>query len=576
MTVLLETQPWLIWLVPAAPLAALAALPFDRDGRWLPLLGAVAALPALGAAVAGTNIEHEAGWLLFGARAGMDETARTFLLVAALLWGLASVHAQGYLHEGRRRFMFFWLVTMGGNFGVIVASDLVTFYSAFVAMTFAAYGLVVHDGSAFALRAGRVYIVMAVLGEVALLTGLLAAAWAAEGELGFAEVRNALATGPYRDAIIALLVAGLGVKAGLLFLHMWLPLAHPAAPVPASAVLSGAMIKAGLIGWLRFLPAGESSQETWGPALIALGLGGAFLAVLAGLPQRDPKVTLAYSSVSQIGIMAAIVGLGLASEAAAPAALMAATFYALHHGLAKGALFLGVSVVAAAGGPTRWIVFAGMALAAVAIAGAPLTSGMVAKGLIADVVDAGGDGRFVIALLPFTSIATTLLLGRFLLIVLTAPGAAGHGSRASFVAWATVTVAALFAAWVLPAGFLSGVNATEYVYAAAFRDAAWPLATGIAITAGATIWARQGTVRVPSIPPGDIVVPIERALSSAGAAWRWASPGRLLQVDVVAWWLYRHTFVFLFAGDRVERGLGNWTIAATLFVAIMLGLVVLG
>ena len=91
---------------------------------------------------------------------------------------------------------------------------------------------------------------------------------------------------------VVLLFIGFGVKAGLVPLHVWLPLAHPAAPPAASAVLSGAMVKAGLVGWLRFLPLGQHERglEVLGWVLMALALIGAFLAVVVGVLQDDPKV----------------------------------------------------------------------------------------------------------------------------------------------------------------------------------------------------------------------------------------------------------------------------------------------
>jgi formate hydrogenlyase subunit 3/multisubunit Na+/H+ antiporter MnhD subunit len=95
-----------------------------------------------------------------------------------------------------------------------------------------------------------------VAGETLLLAGLLLAVAEATG-LGCRGGRRRRRLAPQRDLIVGLLVAGFGIKAGVLGLHVWLPLAHPAAPFAASAVLSGAMIKAGLVGWLRLLPLGE-------------------------------------------------------------------------------------------------------------------------------------------------------------------------------------------------------------------------------------------------------------------------------------------------------------------------------
>jgi hypothetical protein len=102
------------------------------------------------------------------------------------------------------------------------------------------------------------------------------------------------------------------------------------------------MIKAGLIGWLRVLPIGEVALPGWATLVITLGLLTALGGVAVGLTQRNPKANLAYSSVSQMGLMMVLVGVALAVPDGAELSVAAAGVYALHHGLAKGALFLGV------------------------------------------------------------------------------------------------------------------------------------------------------------------------------------------------------------------------------------------
>jgi hydrogenase-4 component B len=108
---------------------------------------------------------------------------------------------------------------------------------------------------------------------------------------------------------IGLLLLGLGVKAGMVPLHIWLPLAHPAAPVAASAVLSGTMIKTALLGWMRFLPVGAVALPEWGGLLAGAGTLTLLFALPIGLTQSDPKVVLAYSSISKMGLMMLVLGL---------------------------------------------------------------------------------------------------------------------------------------------------------------------------------------------------------------------------------------------------------------------------
>ena len=349
-------------LVVIWPLLLAGAMAFRATRPAALRLAPWAALPALILAVFAPpppGISLRLPWLLLGTELGLvDDTGRLFLLFTALLWWLGGMYARAYVSDDRYRFFAYFLLSMSGNLGLILAQDLAGFYLFFALMSFASYGLVVHERSVEALRAGRVYIVLVVIGEVALFTALILAT-AAAGSTGFDAVRRELAQAESRDLIMFLAVVGFGIKAGVLGLHVWLPLAHPVAPTPASAVLSGAMIKAGLLGWLRLFPLGEVALSEWGDALMVLGLAAAFYGVVVGLTQRDPKTLLAYSSVSQMGILTMAVGLGLTAPDSYPAILTAITVYALHHGLSKGALFLGVGVVGACNTEQRrwaWIV----------------------------------------------------------------------------------------------------------------------------------------------------------------------------------------------------------------------------
>src|SRR5690606_7309656 len=139
-------------------------------------------------------------------------------------------------------------------------------------------------------------------------TALITAALATN-QTALPAVAAGLADAPRRDLIVGLVLAGFGIKAGALPLHVWLPLAHPAAPTPASAVLSGAMIKAGLLGWLRFLPLGLVALPGWAALLMVLGVVAVFFGAAAGAVQQDAKAVLAYSSISQMGLM--IIGLAI-------------------------------------------------------------------------------------------------------------------------------------------------------------------------------------------------------------------------------------------------------------------------
>ena len=195
----------------------------------------------------------------------LDPPAALLLGVAALLWSAAGFYARTYMAgPGRGRFAVWWLLTLTGSLGVFIAADMASFYLTFGLASLAAWGLVVHDGTPRARRAGEIYLVLAVLGEICLLIAFALLAAAIPGEsLAIREVAAVLPASPWRDLTLALLIAGFGLKMGLVPLHVWLPLAHPAAPMPASAVLSGVIVKAGVIGLIRFLPV-EAALPDWG------------------------------------------------------------------------------------------------------------------------------------------------------------------------------------------------------------------------------------------------------------------------------------------------------------------------
>ncbi|MHA7837380.1 MAG: complex I subunit 5 family protein [bacterium] len=394
---------WVWAVAPGLPLA-LAAMGLVEGLRTaVARLAWIGALPLLVLALFAPN-DSGASFdaLLFGSALQIDETGRPFALLTALVWILASLYAPAYLARhrestassrpaGRSRYFGFHLVTLSGNVGVTLAGDAATFYLFFALMTFASYGLIVHEGSDAARRAGFVYLVLAIFGEALLAAGIMIA-MATPGSMRF-DTLSTLAASPHADLGIGLLLGGLGVKAGMAPLHVWLPLAHPAAPTPASALLSGSIIAAGLLGWLRLLPVGVGIGvgPEWSELCVGLGLAAALGGAVLGTLQRDPKVLLAYSSISQMGWMTIGLGAALASDSGGSSpAVLSIGFFALHHGLAKAALFLSIGVAeqTPAHGIRRRILRLGIVLPALVIVGAPGTSGALAKSRLDTVVGA--------------------------------------------------------------------------------------------------------------------------------------------------------------------------------------------
>src|SRR5260221_1858 len=234
---------------------------------------------------------------------------------------------------------------------VILAGDAFTFLVAWEVMSLASWALVMarhrEPGNA---RAGYVYLLMASFGALSLLLafGLLAGP---AGAYAFDAMRAQAHPAMISGLALGLMVLGAGSKAGLVPLHVWLPLAHPAAPSHVSALMSGVMTKVAIYAFIRVVFDLLGQPPTWW-SLVVLALGGltAPLGVLYSLMQNDLKRLLAYSTVENVGIIFIGLGLALAFKAqhmgfAAALAMTAALFHVFNHSLFKGLLFLGAGSV---------------------------------------------------------------------------------------------------------------------------------------------------------------------------------------------------------------------------------------
>lgn len=443
----------------------------------------------------------------------LTETGVLFLGGAALLWFWAGVYALRYMRGDSRAqtFALFWMLVLAGNLGVFLAADLATFYVSFALVSLAAYPLVIHDRKPASMRAGVVYIILAVVGETALLAGFMMIAHAAGGTILIEGVRDRLADPGADPLVLWLLIAGFGIKAGLVPLHVWLPVAHPAAPVPASAVLSGAIVKAGIFGLVTFLPWG-SALPISGTLLALAGFGGLFTAALYGAMQGNPKTVLAYSTVSQMGLLMGVMGAALAAGLPAASVLPAVALYALHHGLAKGALFLGVGVVGKARGVARGLVIAALAMAALSVAGLPLTAGALVKSAIK-----GPAGDFGATLIGLSALTSGLLLVRYF-FTLPAPAKSGGPPGLMVVPLVALSAAALGLPWSLYAR-ATGNAPYEAIDLLALGISAWPLGL-----AAVLVIAALGTgLRAPSLAEGDLLGPAARLSARAAAVARAAA-----------------------------------------------------
>ena len=494
------------------------------------------AAPALALALwAEPSVSVDLPWVLLGSRLEVDDTGRVFLIFTAALWMICGRYARANLVQDPRqhRFFAFFLTSMTGNLGTVLAADMITFYFFFALMSFASYGLVVHEGGAESLRAGRVYIAFVIAGEILLFLGITGIA-GVTGSTSFSAVREALSGSSSGSLMLAFVLIGFAIKTGTAPLHPWVPLAYRAAPIPASAALSGPMIKAGLLGWLRFLPIGETALPVLGMMCIAGGLTSAFGGVAVGLTQNDPKAALGYSSISQMGLMTIGVGVGLLAPESWALILPAIWLYALHHALAKAALFLGVGAFAHKAGDRwqDWMAIAGLLLPAMALAGVPFTSGAVAKiALKKGIESAPFPLTLVEPLSALAAVGTTLLMARFVVLAWRQRTSATELLAAGIaVPSIALSVGLALAVWWLPwAGF--GSEAREVVAPAYVWDALWPPVVGLAIAWG--VWRllrRFGLEPLMHIPPGDLLSPLTRFLDGIGRMSRhWVAPPSLAE-----------------------------------------------
>jgi formate hydrogenlyase subunit 3/multisubunit Na+/H+ antiporter MnhD subunit len=506
-------QQLLLVSVVALPLAMAVALASPPLRARVRSLAPLAALPALGLALFGTpGASLEIPWLLKHTVLFMDAVGRVFLGFTSALYLAAAWYASSYQEDDPypTRFVGLLLLAMAGNFGLILAGDVPTFYLGFALMGLASAGLVLHRGDAAAIRAGRIYLILTMVGEVLVFSGFVFLIVSA-GTTEIAELHRGVFSGP----ALLLLLTGFGIKAGALTLHFWLPLAHPAAPVPASAVLSGAMIKAGLLGWIRFLPLGEAAMPAGGVALISAGLGAALLGTVVGVVQRNPKTVLAYSSISQMGIITTGLGIGALRPEAWLEIQTAVLIYATHHALSKGALFLGVGPAHLA--QTRLqVATARVALLvpALALAGAPFTSGAVAKvALKSNLAFLPESWATVLGiLLPLAAVGTTLMMARFLSLTWPRRGApAEPRAMGTWPPWLCLVAAVLLGVWLLPGawGWLPAKLTPQKLWLAT-----WPLLVGGGLAAlGA--WLRRWFSADPSrwLPAGDVGVLLEKVVA---------------------------------------------------------------
>ncbi|AZO01289.1 hydrogenase 4 subunit B [Mesorhizobium sp. M9A.F.Ca.ET.002.03.1.2] len=354
----------LLWGVAAFLGTAILAVAVSRRGSATHLVyGATLGVSAVMFAIAAAGLTgNPAGvstvtlplglpWI--GAHFRLDALSAFFLVVVDLGGAVASLYGLGYGHHepAPHRVLPFFPAFLAGMNLVVLADDAFAFLLSWEFMSLASWALVMaHHREQDNTRAGYIYLVMASFGTLALLLafGLLAGP---DGTYTFDAMRAAEPSRFAAAAVLVLMLLGAGSKAGLVPLHVWLPLAHPAAPSHVSALMSGVMTKVAVYGFIRVI-FDLLGQPAWWSGVVVLFLGGltAVLGILYALMEKDLKRLLAYSTIENIGVIFVSLGLALAFKAnampsAAALALTAALFHVLNHSLFKSLLFFGAGAV---------------------------------------------------------------------------------------------------------------------------------------------------------------------------------------------------------------------------------------
>ncbi len=392
-------------------MTGLAVFLFQRAPR---AAAAVAATGAVSAAIlglipcvqvlwSGSAVALALPWSMPGGAfsVGLDAVSAVFIIPVLLIAALSAIYGAEYLqpfHDGpaAARFWFYYNTLVASMVMVILARNGLLFLMAWECMALTSFFLVMYEHKKPEVReAGWVYLVATHMGTAFLLVSFMLMGREV-GSLDFDQI--GVLPPAVAGTVFFMALIGFGAKAGFIPLHVWLPEAHPAAPSPVSAVLSGVMIKTGIYGMVRILMLLGVPRIEWGWILIGIGITSGVLGVAYALAQHDIKRLLAYSSVDNIGIMALGLGVGVLGQSTghpliAQLGFAGALLHVVNHALFKSLLFMGAGAVARATGTRDIDQLGGLAklmpwtaatffVGALAISGLPLLNGFISEFLI--------------------------------------------------------------------------------------------------------------------------------------------------------------------------------------------------
>ena len=270
-----------------------------------------------------------------------------FVFITAFVWLLATIYSNEYLvkFKNRNRYYLFFMLTLWSTIGIFLSENFINLFTFFEIMSLTSYVLVIHEENEYSHEAGHTYIVMAVTGGLILLMGLFLL-YDYTNTLDIDALQEAVkGIGNIKYFIVSLIIIGFGVKASMFPLHIWLPKAYPAAPAPASAVLSAILVKTGIFGIMVTIEIIMKGDLIIAAAVLILGFINMLLGGFLALFQRNIKRILAYSSMSQVGYILVGIGLmGLLKESGA-VALYGTLYHVVNHAFFKGLLFMLTGII---------------------------------------------------------------------------------------------------------------------------------------------------------------------------------------------------------------------------------------
>lgn len=316
----------------------------------------------------------------------------------SLLWLGSTIFSDEYFDhapQNLRRYYSFWSITLGATLGLFLSNDLYTLFIFFEVMSFASYPLVVHNQDKDSIDAGNSYLSVAVIGGLVTLTGIFMLS-AVAGTVTIDEIAQAVANVENQGILFViafLILVGFAAKAGMFPLNGWLPKAHPAAPAPASAALSGILIKTGVFGAIIVTSRIMQGNEKWAMFILVIGILTMFFGAVCAFMSTNLKETLAYSSMSQIGFI--VIGVAMTQLLGEHGTIAAngTVLHMINHTLIKFVLFTSAGVVyqnmhsldlnkVQGFGRGKKLLTVCFGIAALGIMGVPLFNGYISKTLL--------------------------------------------------------------------------------------------------------------------------------------------------------------------------------------------------